>query len=456
MTEFRVGLFTLAALAAFGVASLKITANKAIFGDYKKYRAIVKDATGIFPRTSIKVAGINAGEIEKIGLKGDAAELHFKLKAEIPLTQNSFMRIKTVGFLGEKYIDIVVSEPSEIALAENDYIKVQGGAGFEDLAKDASEIMADVKEIMKKVREGIENETSKNTVREILENINEVSASLRRTVGSNEEKLNNIIASVEELAQQLAYETNGSNQDSLMNGLKKLSPILDDLKSASADIKIIIADVKAGKGTVGKLLRDEETVDKVNETLSSVNKLVGKINNLQAEMSVYSGYNNKYQGSTEFGIDLYTAPERFFRLGAVINDFYYITEETTSSSSGTNGNSSTTVKETKKDELKLNIQLGRKFQDFSFRIGLIDSKGGLGVDYDLTNWNTKFSADLFNFDRDDEPAFLRLSSEIRIWNVLYSKVTLEDVLSDNLSYTIYGGLKFTDDDIASLLSLIAR
>jgi phospholipid/cholesterol/gamma-HCH transport system substrate-binding protein len=75
---------------------------------------IVKDASGIFPRTSIKVAGINAGQIEGIGLKGDAAELVFKLKSEIPLTENSYMRIKTVGFLGEKYIDVVVGEPSEL------------------------------------------------------------------------------------------------------------------------------------------------------------------------------------------------------------------------------------------------------------------------------------------------------------------------------------------------------
>lgn len=456
VTEFRVGLFTLAALAAFGVASLKITANKAIFGDYKQYRGIVKDASGIFPRTSIKVAGINAGQIENIGLKGDAAELIFKLKSEIHLTENSYMRIKTVGFLGEKYIDIVVGEPSEIALEVDSYIKVHGGAGFEDLAKDASEIMSDVKEIMKKVREGIENETSKNVVREILENINEISGSLRRTVGGNEEKLNNIIASVEELAQQLAYETNGRNQDSLMNGLKKLSPILDDLKSASSDIKVMIADVKAGKGTVGKLLRDEETVDRVNETLSSVNRLMGRINNLQAEMSLYSGYNNKFQGSTQLGIDLYTAPERFFRLGAVVNDFYYVTEETVATSSGTAGNTSTTNKITHKDEFKFNFQMGRKFQDFSVRIGLIESKGGFGVDYDLSSINTKFSVDLFNFDRDEQPAYLRLSSEIKIWNVLYSKLVLEDALSDNLSYTIYGGLRFTDDDIASLLGILAR
>jgi phospholipid/cholesterol/gamma-HCH transport system substrate-binding protein len=324
------------------------------------------------------------------------------------------------------------------------------------LAKDASEIMTDVKEIMKKVREGIENETSKNVVREILENINEVSASLRRTVGSNEEKLNNIIASVEELAQQLAYETNGKNQDSLMNGLKKLSPILDDLKDASSDIKIIIGDVKAGKGTVGKLLRDEETVDRVNETLSSVNRLMGRINNLQAEISVYSGYNNKFQGSTQLGIDLYTAPERFFRIGAIVNDFYYITEETESSSTGSAGNTNNVTRTTNKDEFKFNFQLGRKIQDFSFRIGLFESKGGVGVDYDISSWNTKLSADLFNFDRDDQPAFLRLSSEIRIWNVLYSKLVLEDVLSDNLSYTVYGGLRFTDDDIASLISILAR
>lgn len=456
MTEFRVGLFTLAALAAFAVAAIKITANKSFFGNHAKYQAIVQDANGIYPRTSIKVAGINAGSITKIGLKGDAALIEFEIEKSIVLTENSVLRIKTIGFLGEKYIDILVGDPSEKTLKEGDFIKVRGGAGMEDLAKDASEIMSDIKDIVKHVREGISNEVNPNVVKEILENTNEAIASMKRIIVQNEEKLNHVIDAVDQLAEQAAYETNGENKDSLMAGLKKVGPVLDELQIASKDLRVIIADVKAGKGTVGKLLRDEETVDKVNETLSSVNKLVGKINGLQADLSVYSGYNNRYQGSTELNVDLFTAPERFFRAGVVSNKFSYVTNETETTTSGTSGNTFENKKITEKDKLKFNVQLGRRYQQFQFRAGIFESKGGLGMDYDIADLSTRFTADLFDFDRDHQPANLRLSTEIRLWNIFYTKLSLEDTISSHLSYTIYGGLRFTDDDIASLLGIMAK
>jgi phospholipid/cholesterol/gamma-HCH transport system substrate-binding protein len=455
LTEFRVGLFTLAALVAFGIAALKITANKAMFGNYTPYRAIVRDATGIFPRTAIKVAGINAGTITEIKLHGDAAMLEFEMRQDLKLTKNSFMRVKTIGFLGEKYIDIVVGEPSEVYLRSNDLIRVVGGAGIEDLAKDAGEIMLEVKQIVAKIREGISNEVNPNVVREILENTNRAIESLKNIVTKNEDRLNDIISNVNQITGQLASETNPENKDSLMAALKKVGPILDEIQLASTDLKIIVADVKAGKGTVGKLLRDEQVVDKVNETLSGVNKLVGRINNLQADIAVYSGYNNKYQSTTELNVDLYTSPERFFRAGIAMNDFRFVEDETETTTSGSE-NKFTRTKTVNKDKYKFSLQLGRRFHDWQFRVGLIETRGGMGVDYDITSLNTRLSAELFDFGRDDHPANLRVSSEMRIWNVLYSKLSVEDLLGSRISYTIYGGLKFTDDDLASLIGLVAR
>ena len=68
MNEFKVGLMAIAAMGAIIVMSLKITSNQSGFGDYISYKTIVRDASGIFPKTPIRVAGINAGRIKKIEL----------------------------------------------------------------------------------------------------------------------------------------------------------------------------------------------------------------------------------------------------------------------------------------------------------------------------------------------------------------------------------------------------
>ena len=106
MNELKVGLLTLAAIASLVVVSLKITANKSGFGEYLEYRTILNDASGIYENSSIKVAGIVAGRIKTIDLSGSQALIKFEVLKQIKVTRFSVLRIKTVGFLGDKYLDI--------------------------------------------------------------------------------------------------------------------------------------------------------------------------------------------------------------------------------------------------------------------------------------------------------------------------------------------------------------
>ena len=121
MNEFKVGLLAIATIIAVVVMSLKVTSNQSGFGQYVTYRTIVKDASGIFPKTPIKVAGINAGRIASIELQGNTALITFEILKQIQVTKNSKLRIKSVGFLGDKYIEIFVGDSREL-LSKYDFI----------------------------------------------------------------------------------------------------------------------------------------------------------------------------------------------------------------------------------------------------------------------------------------------------------------------------------------------
>ena len=69
MNEFKVGILAIATIIAVVFMSFKITSNQSGFGQYVTFRTIVKDASGIFPKTPIKVAGISAGRITSIELQ---------------------------------------------------------------------------------------------------------------------------------------------------------------------------------------------------------------------------------------------------------------------------------------------------------------------------------------------------------------------------------------------------
>lgn len=99
-----------------------------------------------------------------------------------------------------------------------------------------------------------------------------------------------------------------------------------------------------------------------------------------------------------------------------------------------------------KDEYRFSIQVGRRVQDWTFRGGLIESSGGIGVDWDKSDWGSRFTMDVFDY-RDDIGVNLRVRYEQQLWNVLYGRVDGDDLLEDNRSATFSAGLRFNDEDL---------
>jgi phospholipid/cholesterol/gamma-HCH transport system substrate-binding protein len=459
LNPLKVGLLTLAAMASVVVMSLKITQNQSGFGKHVRYQTILADASGIFEKTPIKVAGINAGKIKKIQLKGNKALIVFEILDEIKITPSAKMKIKSVGLLGDKFIDMDLGTQQGERLPEDSVIITEAGEGFDTLAKDAGDVLKEVKEIAATVKESLRDEEGKNLIKEIVNNINEMTASLKRVTTGNEDKINKIVEDIEAVAAQLAHETDRYQKDSLMADLSKIGPILDKVDSAVSDLKIIVADVKDGKGTVGKLLRDDAVVDQVSQTLSSVNRLVNRINNIEADIGLSTGANTRTGSDTRFDLDIYPAPERFFRLGVVTNDFGPQTESETDTISSTNGGPATTtnVRKINKSGFKFNFQIGRRIQRFGLRAGMIESTGGVGLDYFIPDYGIRAGMELFDYQKDAGPNF-RLYTEAKIWNVLFARLAGEDLISKDgkSSATISLGLRFTDQDLAALIGIFAR
>lgn len=454
MNEFKVGLLAIATIAAIVFMSFKITSNQSGFGQYVTYRTIVKDASGIFPKTPIKVAGISAGRITSIELQGNTALITLEILKQIRVTKNSKLRIKSVGFLGDKYIEIYVGDSPEL-LAKMDFLDSEEAAGMETLIKDASEILVDVKTIVKTLKDTVapEGEISPMKkilidVQELVSNTKEATLALKRMATGNEAKINALVENLETFSYELAYQVDKENPDSAMADIKT---VLANTKKITADLNDIVADVKRGKGTVGKLLVEDEIADQVKDTLSSVQKLVGKADSIRTELSVFTGASTgpSGDGESEVALRIFPSPERFYHLGLTTSalgpDRETITETTV--------NGTTTVqnkKERDKDTFRFNVQIGRRVQDFAFRGGLIESKGGLGMDYYLQNLGTKFSLEAFDYKK-DKGANIRFITELQIWNILYGRATLNDAGRKERSGIIQAGLRFNDEDLKGLM-----
>lgn len=452
MNEFKVGILAIATLAAIVFMSFKITSNQSGFGQYVQYKTIIKDASGIFPKTPIKVAGIAAGRITSIELQGNTALISFEILKQIQVTKNTKLRIKSVGFLGDKYIELYVGDSPEI-LAKNDFIDSEEAAGIESLVKDASEVLVDVKSIVKSLKDSIAPDGEVSPIKKILadvqtlvENTKEATLSLKRIVTGNEEKINSLVENLESFSYELAYQVDKGNPDSAMADIKE---VLANTKKITADLNKIVADVKLGKGTMGKLLVEDEIADQVKDTLASVQKIVGKADAIRTELSVFTGANSNEGGESEVALRIFPSPERFYHLGLATSELGPNTETITE----TTTNGTTTVSnrlERERDTFRFNVQIGRRVQDFAFRGGLIESSGGLGIDYILQDFGTKFSLEAFDYKKDNG-ANLRFITEMQIWNVLYGRASAQNIGRKGTSATVQAGLRFNDEDLKGLM-----
>jgi phospholipid/cholesterol/gamma-HCH transport system substrate-binding protein len=222
-----------------------------------------------------------------------------------------------------------------------------------------------------------------------------------------------------------------------------------NVNKLTGDLQGIVGDLKKGKGTLGKMLVEDEIADQVKQTLSSVQKIVGKADSLRTELSVFSGMNTVSGSDTEVGFRLVPMPERFYHLGLTTSEFgpdqEKITETTT--------NGTTTIeskKEKQKNTFRFNAQIGRRIQDLAFRGGLIESSGGLGVDYYLPLLSSKVSLEAFDYKK-NKGANVRVSTEAQVYNVIYGKASLNDSFRKDRSATFSAGLRFNDEDLKGLL-----
>lgn len=455
MNEFKVGLLALATISSVIYMSLRITSNQSGFGEYAKFRTIVKDASGIYPKTPIKVAGINAGRIHKIELQGNAALITMEVLSRIKVTTNSRLKIKTVGFLGDKYLEIVVGDEKK-ELKEGSLIDSLEEGGIEQLVKDTAEVITSVKEIVDNMKESISLEDGGvplsiilNDTKDFVANTKELTASLKDLVNNNSGKVNNLVNDLAKSSSSLEKQLNTSNPNSMISEFKEL---LSSAKSVTNEMQTIISDVRRGKGTLGKIIAEDGIADKVSSALSGVSKMVNKIDTVRTEVAAFTGVNNEYGAETVASVKIFPGPERFYKLGLSTSQFGI--ESETYSTTVTDGTASEEVKKVKeKNDYRFDLQLGRKIHNLTFRGGMIESTGGIGLDWQFNRSDSKVSADVFDY-RNGVGVNLRLSGKVQLWNVFYGKIIAEDVLIDDRSFTLSTGLQFNDDDLKGLVGLI--
>jgi phospholipid/cholesterol/gamma-HCH transport system substrate-binding protein len=298
--RLKVGLFTGAMLALSAFSVLLIGGKQGLFVRYVAYTTRFVQVAGLLPGAPVWLSGVVVGQVDDVVLPSDPAAghivVHFRVEARLAkrIRADSKVRIRTLGLLGDRYIEISPGSPTEPAIAVGAEVPSTEPADFTAMLSKSGDVMANIVSISSSLRgileriergEGILGELTMSPEKghrtvellgAFLEHADTILADVRNgkgTIGrlfSDDERgeqlfaeLSGMVKAGRQVAESLAVDL--KREDSMLAALLKdpagrerLQGAVDSIGQAGVAVAAIGRDLQDGKGTLGRLLTDEE------------------------------------------------------------------------------------------------------------------------------------------------------------------------------------------------------
>lgn len=447
--KLKVGIFAVGIAVIIAYMAIQVGDNPKLLAGGQKVHFLIPDAGGLIKGSQVKMSGIPVGIIRDIRLQDGKARVELSVNSDYPLTVTSIVRIKSQGILGDKYVDLYPGSPTDPVLSSGEQIeKVQDQGSLDQVIGQVSQISEYIKEISSNLAEAVTEEgTNRHVLGRIVRNVEKLTADLSEITSENKGQVNDIVRQLNSVTKSMDEILNEPGERGLKNRIQVAMTRLDN---SLKNIEEITGKINNGNGTLGKLISDEATSDKIENTLDGIENLFGGIATLQTSLDFQSQYLGSIGANrTQVGVKLQPGPDRHYYIG-IVDDPSGVVETTDTRITQGGSSTLTTEEKTYRNKIKFSLWFAKTYYDLTIRAGLIESSGGVGFDYMLFNDRLQVSLEMFEFSNFNLRSFV----QYKIWKGLYATAGVQDILNNGNKYSNYVGmgLLLTNDDLVLLLS----
>ena len=300
--QLKVGGMILLALAILTVAVVKLGEAANLFS--KRYRLVVllPGANGLRVGGTVTVAGQLAGTVASIDFLPPDADTTRNLRVIVEVDQSlqqqvredSRARLRTLGLLGDKIVDISPGTPRYAVLPPNDTLQVEPALDYEAVLVQASGAVNDMIQLTRDLK-GITGGMARGegTVGQLLTNrslYDELNGTLARTNAlvtrlqapngsfakllddpALYQNLNGMIGSVDSLVRQMRSE-NGT-----LGKLLTDDTLYTHLVAITAGADSLVKQVARGNGFAAKLINDQQLYEQLTKTITDLNAILADV-----------------------------------------------------------------------------------------------------------------------------------------------------------------------------------
>lgn len=284
--EFKVGLFSLLSGVVFYMGFNFLKGSNMLSNSYRVH-AVFKDVQGLTISSPVVVNGLNVGRVAELtlaGIQSDRVVATFEIdNKQVRLTKGTTCILASTDLLGGKAIRLNVGPASAPLLAEEDTLPAYVEKGItEELGAKIAPVMTNLDSISGEVKVLLRSfrgtakalEGTMTSFKGAAETTNGILAENKTsiaTITANAAKLSaNLSVTQAELNKMLTKY--GSFGDSLNK--MKLATTVANLNKSLEGLNGVLKDVNAGKGSLGKLTKNDSLYTNLNHSSEALDALL--------------------------------------------------------------------------------------------------------------------------------------------------------------------------------------
>lgn len=491
VTPLKVGIFVVAAGAAFGAYLQVVSTTGFSARDSYKVQAYFDDVLGLEKKSPVQIAGIDVGAIDSIELESGKAKLTLRIRSEVELYENARLEKVSISLLGDYKLAVNPGGPPSPRLTDGGWIKnVRSASDTEQIIAEVRKMAETMSKLVsgtpenpaplelivrdvqgsavaaRQVIEAVSKNIGENTAKldRILTNIESFTHDLSSISEGKEKDIDAITKDAREIARSLRVTSQnleqiigGQDKEDISESVKSLRTTLDTMNKALDRIASISEKIDKGQGTVGALVNERELHDEITDAAEGVSEVVGGIARLQTWVNLRSEFQFR-AGATKNYLQIQLMPK---------DDKYYIIElvddprgvrttviedvETTSPEAGRDfqyrERRTTTV-----DGLKFSLQIAKRFYWLALRFGIIENTGGVGANAYFFDDKIELAIDANQFGEESRRPRLKALATVELLPHVYLAGGVDDFINPGTTdFFVGGGVRFNDEDLKYLL-----
>jgi phospholipid/cholesterol/gamma-HCH transport system substrate-binding protein len=254
----KLGLFVFMGILLLITALFLIGNYQHMFGSHYTLRAHFSNVGGLRTGNNVRFAGVEVGTVKQMNIINDTTlevTLLIEQKMKTVIRKNALASLGADGLMGNKVVNIVPQNTSAEFAVEGDILPSRTAIEFDDILR---------------------------TLSGTSDNLGVITSGLKTTVT----KINNS-EGLWKLLSDSALTVN------IRKASKNLERATINAETMTRDVREMIADVKAGKGPAGVVLRDTLMANNLRSTLSELEHVAGQASQLAAELDMITENINK-------------------------------------------------------------------------------------------------------------------------------------------------------------------